>query len=239
LILKVKRREHGFAIMTRSTLEDHALSFKARGIYAYLMSKPESWTVNMKDLQRGKDGREAVQSGLKELQAVGLAEYRVLPGNGGEWVLHEVPPGKRVSRSPEKPVTGKTGDRKTRSLSKEQLVVSNNKKKVIEEEGIHQLLNDHHQSLSTEAFLAAWALWNQHRREINKPAYKPTGLNQCLTRLSGWGSERAVAAIEHSIANAYQGIHEPNSSTNNKSSHGRRNAGTLNEDKSSIYAGIG
>ena len=76
MILKVKRREHGFAIMTRSALEDHNLSFKARGIYAYLMTKPESWTINMKDLQRGKDGREAVQTGLKELQAVGLAEYK-------------------------------------------------------------------------------------------------------------------------------------------------------------------
>ena len=29
--------------MTRSALEDHNLSFKARGIYAYLMSKPENW----------------------------------------------------------------------------------------------------------------------------------------------------------------------------------------------------
>jgi hypothetical protein len=238
MILKVKRREHGFAIMTRSALEDHNLSFKARGIYAYLMTKPESWTINMKDLQRGKDGREAVQTGLKELQAVGLAEYKILPGNGGEWVLYEVSPGKRVSRSPEKPVTRKTGNRKTRSLNKEQLVVSNKKKKE-EEEDLPLLLNNHHPSLSTEAFLAAWALWNQHRKEINKPAYKPTGLNQCLTRLAGWGSDRAVAAIEHSIANTYQGIHEPNSSNSSKPSHGKRNDGTLNANKASIYAGIG
>lgn len=238
MILKVKRREHGFAIMTRSALEDHNLSFKARGIYAYLMSKPENWTINMKDLQRGKDGRESVQSGLKELQAVGLAEYNVKPGNGGEWVLHEVPPGKRVSRLPGFPATGFPGDRKTRSLNKEQLVVSNKKKKK-KEEDLPLMLNDNHPSLSTEAFLAAWTLWNQHRKEINKPAYKPTGLNQCLARLAGWGSERAVAAIEHSIANTYQGIHEPNSSNSSKPSHGKRNDGTLNANKASIYAGIG
>jgi|TARA_R110000824_G_scaffold242921_1_gene431563 hypothetical protein len=237
MILKVKRREHGFAIMAKAALENAGLSFKARGIYAYLMTKPESWTVNMKDLQRGRDGREAVQSGLKELQAVGLAEYKILPGNGGEWILYEVPPGKRVLRSPGKPVTGKTGNRETRSHSKEGIVVSKKKKKE-KEVDLSQMLNDQHQSLSTAAFLSAWALWEQHRKELGKQAYKPTGLAQCLTRLSEWGSGRAVAAIEHSIANSYAGIYEPNSS-NSKSSHGKRNAGTLNADKASIYAGIG
>lgn len=237
MILKVKRREHGFAIMAKAALENAGLSFKARGIYAYLMTKPESWTVNMKDLQRGRDGREAVQSGLKELQAVGLAEYKILPGNGGEWILYEVPPGKRVFRSPGNPVTGKSGNRETRSLNKEGIVVSKKKKKE-KEVDLPQMLNDRHQSLSTAAFLSAWALWEQHRKELGKQAYKPTGLAQCLTRLSGWGSERAVAAIEHSIANSYAGIYEP-SSSNSKSSHGKRNAGTLNADKASIYAGIG
>ena len=238
MILKVKRREHGFAIMARAALEDSSLSYKARGIYAYLMTKPESWTVNMKDLQRGRDGREAVQSGLKELQAAGLAEYKILPGNGGEWILYEVPPGKRVSRSPGKPVTGKSGSRETRSLSKEGIVVSNKKKKE-KEPDLQSLLNEQHQSLATQAFQDAWALWNQHRREINKSAYKPTGLNQCLARLAEWGSERAVVAIKHSIANTYQGIHEPNSSSSSKSSNGKRNAGTLNANKADIYAGIG
>ena len=237
MILKVKRREHGFAIMAKTALEDHNLSFKARGIYAYLMTKPESWTVNMKDLQRGRDGREAVQSGLKELQAVGLAEYKILPGNGGEWILYEVPPGKRVLRSPGKPVTGKTGNRETRSLNKEGIVVSKKKKKE-KEVDLQQMLNERYQSLSTQSFLDAWMLWNQHRKEMGKKDYKPTGLDQCLARLSAWGSDRAVAAIEHSIANTYAGIYESNSGSG-KSSHGKRNDGTLNADKASIYAGIG
>ena len=62
--------------------------------------------------------------------------------------------------------------------------------------------------LNNDAFLAAWADWVRHRSEIRKPL-KPTTIRQQLKKLAAMGTLRAVAAIEHSIANGYQGLFEP------------------------------
>ena len=132
MILKVKRTEN-FAVMAREPLDSVDLSYKAKGIYAYLMSKPADWMVRLADLQRGPDGREAVQAGLRELEKLGLAVYQILPGKGGEWTLFETadlnpankntgPAGERVLRLPGKPATGKPGDRETRLYSKKEEV---------------------------------------------------------------------------------------------------------------------
>lgn len=132
MILKVKRTEN-FAVMAREPLDSVVLSYKAKGLYAYLMSKPADWMVRLADLQRGPDGREAVQAGLKELEKLGLAVYQILPGKGGEWTLFETPDlnpanknkgpaGERVLRLPGKPATGKPGDRETRLYTKKEEV---------------------------------------------------------------------------------------------------------------------
>lgn len=64
-------------------------------------------------------------------------------------------------------------------------------------------------TLDTDAFRAAWEEWIAYRRERRLPAYKPIGLNRQLARLAKWGPARAVAAIEFSICQNYQGIFEP------------------------------
>jgi len=51
MILKVKRTEN-FAVMAREPLDSVDLSYKAKGIYAYLMSKPTDWTIRLADLRR-------------------------------------------------------------------------------------------------------------------------------------------------------------------------------------------
>jgi hypothetical protein len=62
--------------------------------------------------------------------------------------------------------------------------------------------------LETDRFIAAWGRWKRHRSEINKPL-KPASAETLLSKLAGWGEPRAVAAIEHSLSNGWQGIFEP------------------------------
>jgi hypothetical protein len=62
--------------------------------------------------------------------------------------------------------------------------------------------------LNNDVFLEAWADWVRHRSEIRKPL-KPTTIKKQLKKLAAMGVVRAVAAIEHSIANGYQGLFEP------------------------------
>lgn len=60
----------------------------------------------------------------------------------------------------------------------------------------------------SEKFEALWLEWIAHRRELKKPA-TPRAQAMQMTRLRKMGNNRAIAAIEHSIANGWQGIFEP------------------------------
>lgn len=58
------------------------LSFKAKGLCAYLMSKPQGWNFSADRIaNESNDGRKAVLKGLKELEDVGYL-YRVKMPNG-------------------------------------------------------------------------------------------------------------------------------------------------------------
>ncbi len=60
----------------------------------------------------------------------------------------------------------------------------------------------------SEAFAEAWKDWKQHRSEKRKPI-TPLSAKKSLSDLSKMGEARAIAAINHSIANGWQGIFEP------------------------------
>lgn len=63
-------------------------------------------------------------------------------------------------------------------------------------------------------FQPEWKSWMGYRKEKGFPRYTPIGLKRTVSLLAGMGVERAIAALEHSMANNYQGIVEPkNAST--------------------------
>lgn len=61
---------------------------------------------------------------------------------------------------------------------------------------------------SSDAFREAWAAWQRHRKEIGKPL-KATATERQLMTLAAMGESRAIAALDHSMANGWQGIFEP------------------------------
>jgi len=61
----------------------------------------------------------------------------------------------------------------------------------------------------SEEFTKAWADWEQHKKE-KRDKLTPTAVKKQFKKLAVMGETRAIAAIEHSIANGYQGIYEPN-----------------------------
>ncbi len=92
--------------------------------------------------------------------------------------------------------------------------------------------------LDNPQFRKAWNAWVADRKERKKPLTKEAVKRQ-LSKLKTFGSDRAVAAIDFSIMNSYQGIYEENQGRG-RSGNGRhpidRNAGTLNNPDD--YAGI-
>ena len=64
-----------------------------------------------------------------------------------------------------------------------------------------------------EAIADHWQQWLAHRREIRKPM-TTRAQRMMLKQLEGMGHDRARRAIEHSIANGWQGIYEPQQAPN-------------------------
>ena len=81
----------------------------------------------------------------------------------------------------------------------------------------------------SDAFKAAWANWMQHRTE-SRNKLTPTAARQQLAKLASMGEARAIAAIEHSLANGWQGIYEPKEHHHaNHNPDDRRNARATRE----------
>jgi len=67
----------------------------------------------------------------------------------------------------------------------------------------------------SEKFSQAWSTWLRHRKEIGHPL-TPTAMSRQLSKLKAMGEARAIATIEHSVANGWQGLFEPKPATNEK-----------------------
>lgn len=119
-IIHIVKRENPYVQIDKRALEDSRLSWRAKGILAYLLSKPSGWKVNVKDIwNNGAEGRNAVQDCLVELQKVGYAELKTVTGENGklmgsQWIITEEPKG-GFSEATDKPKTGKPTNRKSGS----------------------------------------------------------------------------------------------------------------------------
>jgi hypothetical protein len=58
-------------------------------------------------------------------------------------------------------------------------------------------------------FRDSWERWAEYRKQARIKPYTKIGAAAQLKKLAELGKDRAIAAIENSIANAYQGIFEP------------------------------
>ena len=73
MIIKSKQYKAGeFYIAPKSTVEDITLSWKAKGLLSYLLSRPPDWQISTSELiKRSTDGEAALRSGLVELERAG------------------------------------------------------------------------------------------------------------------------------------------------------------------------
>lgn len=97
-IVKLKKHTDPYVIIDKRPLNDKRLSWKAKGLIAHLLTKPDDWQVVLEDLvNRSPDGKTAVRSGLHELRQFGYAEFAATKaGNGlftgSAWTIYEQPP---------------------------------------------------------------------------------------------------------------------------------------------------
>jgi DNA-binding MarR family transcriptional regulator len=76
-----------FAQISNEALEDARLSYRARGVLAYLLSRPADWRTSAEVLaKQGREGRDAIRAALTELEKVGyLVRVRSQDPETGRW----------------------------------------------------------------------------------------------------------------------------------------------------------
>lgn len=111
--IRVIRRQR-FTTIDRETVNDGRLSFRARGILVWLLDKPDDWRCNADDIAaQTTEGRDAVRSALRELQALDYIVRRREQNELGHWVtvtdVFETPQTERLDADDGIPVVGEPG----------------------------------------------------------------------------------------------------------------------------------
>jgi len=90
-------RRHQYVVVDQRAIEDSRMSWAARGLLAYLLSRPNGWRVLVNDLkQRGDLRRDGIYKLLRELRAVGYVSFEPTRDSrgrmrGGTYIVSEVP----------------------------------------------------------------------------------------------------------------------------------------------------
>lgn len=116
-IFKNRKRVNPYSQIDNKMINDERLKAESLGVLVYLISKPQDWTISMKQLQnRFNFGREKMQSVTKNLEDCGYL-IRVKPQNelgqfiGTSWDVTDEPTNGNSdgakTRQSEKPTVGK------------------------------------------------------------------------------------------------------------------------------------
>lgn len=100
-----KNRDHPYVIIDKRIMENEALSWEARGLLGYLLSRPDNWEVRMGDLEaRSPSGATKTRRIFKELETAGYVVRNIARNKKDRhicWVtrVHECPRSKAAQEA--------------------------------------------------------------------------------------------------------------------------------------------
>lgn len=94
-IIRVEKNRD-YTVINNSSLYDERLSWKAKAIHVFMLSKPDNWTFYYEEMmQWAKDGKDSFVSGMNELKKFGYVKKERRRVDGGKFdyitVVYEVP----------------------------------------------------------------------------------------------------------------------------------------------------
>ncbi|MBY0039106.1 DnaD domain protein [Bacillus cereus] len=95
-IVRVEKNKN-YSVVNNTGLRDERLSWKAKGILAYILTLPDDWVFYREELAtHAKDGLDSLRSGMKELKEYGYLQRIPIRNDKNkiiswETVIHEVP----------------------------------------------------------------------------------------------------------------------------------------------------
>lgn len=95
VIVRTHRSSH-YTTLKLTAIEDPCLSYKAKGLHTYLISRPPEWNIYYHDLlARATDGKDSITSGIKEIKKYGYLRIELLREGGrivgSVWHVFEEP----------------------------------------------------------------------------------------------------------------------------------------------------
>lgn len=134
-IVRTQKGINPFVQIDSRVFEDNRISWKAKGLLGYLLSKPDNWKVLIDDIvKKSPDGITSIRGALKELKENGYADLELIRDddsgqiNGKGWVIFEQPK-HRHTENPDVGENRKSGNPKVGKSTTSNNNLSNNKKK--------------------------------------------------------------------------------------------------------------
>lgn len=82
-------KQRDYTVMNNTFLRDNNLSWKAKGLFAYILSLPEDWKIYLSELQtHATDGETSLRSAIKELTDNGYIVQKRLKDDKGRWASY-------------------------------------------------------------------------------------------------------------------------------------------------------
>lgn len=206
-----------YSCINNQPINDSGLSWAARGLLVYLLSKPDDWAVNVEHLTtQGPSGRDHIYSLLKELETSGYLTRTKKKDGKGHWswehTLRETsgnPKNPNESPSTAKPDLVKPEINKVlnnRVLNQRTPLPPNERHGTPES-------NDSEPKKPTPPFNSiefntALAAFQRHRTEMKEPLTL-TAETLLFKKLSKWSEATAIEALENAVINRWRGVFEP------------------------------
>ena len=174
MVRLIKKDNGNFTNTSNQLIRDESLTWKARGIFNYLWSQANEWQFYVSEVaQHSKDGENALQTGLQELEEHGYLKRTNRHSKKGkfdglDWILDDMGSlnrqaentvdgeiQKKTPKKAEKPSDVKTAGREKRRTENRRLRNNNNKNYQYKE--ITKESNKVNDQLLEERFEKIWA----------------------------------------------------------------------------------
>jgi DNA-binding MarR family transcriptional regulator len=118
--LIVKNR---YGVIPNEILNSEKLSLKAKGLFAYLQSKPNEWKFSISRMSSQlKEGKDAIRDAIKELEKFGLLKRIPVKDKRGKWLGYNYELSEKIKENPssENPTTGNPSSVFSDTISKKE-----------------------------------------------------------------------------------------------------------------------